>query len=897
MGRERKTSHGNSNTSGRSKLIAPPGTNLQKQSQIKSPTKFHPTSIAAHNDNKFLNRVPLSPVDKKQDVYFRIKREVDGSSCWRGDPIAPLQYKTDYGMSFEDPSKTIHEQHEFEHTQPPGAATERRSRQLGAVEKFMRIAQSRYGSVSKMFLVFKKVPGDYISFKEFHENISRRGMDNEFTKDYQQLVFNKFAKKVGTGDTMVPIDDLLEYVAEKSISADVPKRDSSEVTCALFERLAQIRQENKDRITKSKITSAVDLNLTKAWGDYNDIIPNQRVDEIVTELSKDNTAFQPEDEYTPDVTTNTKRAVSKKAMADKAFDDITQYVSSSSIDLARVPFLDSKTENLRNLKLQSNRIEKQLMGQANDGIIQDVLRLQVRNTLDRVYTPRQAKDLNETINESALDSKTLESYHNSIMHQLKIAANADLPLDERQAVFSSKKNGPGYDEFNELGSLFYDKRNGQLRQRPKSVQDLELLDKQFIDQLDIRDQPHKEWSGLTGYMAQKQERIAMAQENLNRIAAIPSAASICNKDITEMTKTMASDKFNPLSFPPKVKASPFAALSNNQVEAKEEIINSPSPSSRRERMVSPTSPKLKVNIEDTDRNRWIQDGHENLSMYQSRSAPELDVPQIKSNRSLRSPTTNDNTSSSPLRADSTVSFEDSMEDIPLDATTSTIIPVKSLSGRKMAPIPVMDWSRVGIGGDAIAADSPLYIDDKARFNSTSRSSFPALVYRSSQPVARAEEMISDAQAAVNKERKRFNAVKRRSDANKLITKNRLEFEEAKAGMLSLKRQLNSSYNMMRYQANGTINDLVKYKKQPMQVMSKKPNEKLSAKMWRGQIVLGKNDLSQPFKDRTEDRDFKTTYDSELGTSYGTTFHPHHDTHATNFHEFQDKHHHDWNVNL
>ena len=140
-------------------------------------------------------------------------------------------------------------------------------------------------------------------------------------------------------------------------------------------------------------------------------------------------------------------------------------------------------------------------------------------------------------------------------------------------------------------------------------------------------------------------------------------------------------------------------------------------------------------------------------------------------------------------------------------------------------------------------------------------------------------------------------MKRRSDSNKLITKNRLEFEEAKASMLSLKRQLNSSYNMMRYQANGTVNDLVKYKKQPMQNMSKKPNDKLSTKMWRGQIILGKNDLSKPFKDRKEDRDFKTTYDSELGVSYGAAFHPHHDTHATNFHEFQEKYHHDWDVNL
>ena len=66
MGRERKASHGNFNTSGRSKNIAPPGTNLQKP-----PTLYHPTSIAAHNENKFLNRVPLSPVDKKKDIYLQ----------------------------------------------------------------------------------------------------------------------------------------------------------------------------------------------------------------------------------------------------------------------------------------------------------------------------------------------------------------------------------------------------------------------------------------------------------------------------------------------------------------------------------------------------------------------------------------------------------------------------------------------------------------------------------------------------------------------------------------------------------------------------------------------------------------------------------------------------------
>jgi hypothetical protein len=187
----------------------------------------------------------------------------------------------------------------------------------------------------------------------------------------------------------------------------------------------------------------------------------------------------------------------------------------------------------------------------------------------------------------------------------------------------------------------------------------------------------------------------------------------------------------------------------------------------------------------------------------------------------------------------------------------------------------------------------MYMSVDERMLSTNATAYPTILYEPSKSPRRAVEMVSDAQAAVDKKRARFNAFKKRSDANKAITANRLEFEDYKRDMRARQRELNKAHDTIRYDADVMLLDLVRYKKQPMQRMSKKANAR-STGMWAGSVVIGNNDLRRPLEERPEDRDFKTTYDAEYDTR---DFHADHDHHYTSLAEFSEKHQTDFGVGL
>ena len=218
MGRDRKPQGGNFNKPASGRKGAPPGSGRSSSSATPiatSPVKFKPTSLVQTNQNKFLDLPPEVNKDTslENDVYTKKKRDVSGSSCWRGDPVSSTSYDSDYATCFRPPNMQEHYQPEFTIAKPPGVETERRSQQLGAMEKFMRVAKGRYGSVSKMFLVFKKTPGDFFTRQEFQDNINRRAMQVHFPASDQELVFDKFAKG---HDDLVGVDDILEYVTENA---------------------------------------------------------------------------------------------------------------------------------------------------------------------------------------------------------------------------------------------------------------------------------------------------------------------------------------------------------------------------------------------------------------------------------------------------------------------------------------------------------------------------------------------------------------------------------------------------------------------------------------------------------------------------------------------------------
>jgi hypothetical protein len=1030
MGRERKPHSGNFNTSARGRKDQAPG--AKSTSSIKSDgkapmKKFKPTSIAAHNTNKFLDLPPEKP--KQQiDAYEEKKRIVDGSSCWRGTPISPRIFETDYTQKFMPPTSQPFFQHEFKLTKPPGLETERRSKQLGAMEKFMRVAKNRYGSVSKMFLVFKKTPGDYFTLGEFKDNIDKRAMGTHFPTEDQELVYDKFRKDVGTGQDLVYVDDILEYVIENAYSADVPKRDSSEVTCALFESLAQARKEKRTFLTKNIIQTNLETNLTKAFGDdYSDMATQNQVDKMVDEIV---TTLVDKNDHVEESVSDAPIG-SKEYEADEKLDSVIRYLSTSSMDLTRVPFLDNKVQNLRYLKNQADAIKKMMRGNKkisnfsvgagessggttnNTPLLDTMTRQNVRNTMNIVFTPRLARDLNKTLSSHPIDMKTLHDYHEAMIEQTRISAGVNQSLDERNPR-NPKKTGPGYDEYNELGKPLWGRKMGTVDMQHKS--EIEAERAFGIEESDLYDQVEEVTIIEESAKGAKNRRIKESENKMKTLALLPIVATSHNIAIEKLGEALSgvgiakraedeafeeaatnlkavmntdhfkhgahgggiqvaadgydvsmlkedgshgkgamvvgshsvpSDLFNKV---PELHGEDATAWGGKvaegvvTVETKDysekshknhtmgqspirpsplhgpQITPIKAPSSLPP--VSPTrhsgsnSPHIHIPILTpgraakqalsaldeiqhthghqmgvTDMGNHAQRGiahskddaarlvaaHLGTAMHQ-----QIATPPLTGSRSERFLDTSDVYENGP-EPDSSMSCETKdkmMRSVTSARSTGNLYP----GGKRRYDTGKTDWSRVGYGGDAIPANSPMYLPTEDQMTSAYRRSYAALKYEPSRPPQRAQPTISDAQAAVDEKKERFNAFKARSDANKAITNHRLEYEETLREMRSAQKQLNQAHNQMRYQSEVFLLDLVRYKKEPMQRMSKKPNPKLSDKMWGGSVIIGANDRRLPKENRSEDRDFLTTYDADFlqAIKDRAHFHPHHDTHTTSY---------------
>lgn len=174
------------------------------------------------------------------------------------------------------------------------------------------------------------------------------------------------------------------------------------------------------------------------------------------------------------------------------------------------------------------------------------------------------------------------------------------------------------------------------------------------------------------------------------------------------------------------------------------------------------------------------------------------------------------------------------------------------------PTGVMDWHRVGHGGDVVTPRNVKGLSGgegeyRGRYHTTNGDYYPPLIYRPSMPVER--ELISDADARVAMKAERRRRRHLRLSENLAITQMRVERQRLESEVRETRRSQKVNDDMINYSTTVFLNDLKGFKKQPLQMMMKKPNLTKSDHIWGGNISrsgLGREAEEGP-------RDFTTTY--------------------------------------
>ena len=336
---------------------------------------------------------------------------VSGSATWGGAKVTARDFRSEHTFNYTDPNCRVTRDIVFEMKPPPGQDTARRANRDKAVQKFIELARSRYGSVGKMLVRFKLHPGHWVDFDEFSNNLRKRNIDKSFNEEEQKLFFEKFCdlktvRDRNPCDNLIAVDDILEYVSEKDSRGGL---NSSEIQYELFDRLSKLKKEAKLAGNKEIVSAQVRSNLTKMFGDdCHDIVPEEDVQAFVDDLfSTDGPAtgtggssillgassfincadVSSSDEkgvafsgtrrrgdwgYSPELVENLRRkgkldikslkapSSDKQACADEAFSDIVEYLTLSRVDLSLVPFLESRTSKLAATKKQIDQIEREI---------------------------------------------------------------------------------------------------------------------------------------------------------------------------------------------------------------------------------------------------------------------------------------------------------------------------------------------------------------------------------------------------------------------------------------------------------------------------------------------------------------------------------------------------------
>jgi hypothetical protein len=170
-----------------------------------------------------------------------------------------------------------------------------------------------------------------------------------------------------------------------------------------------------------------------------------------------------------------------------------------------------------------------------------------------------------------------------------------------------------------------------------------------------------------------------------------------------------------------------------------------------------------------------------------------------------------------------------------------------------------DWHRIGHGGDvltprnvkALNANEAEY---RGRYHTTNSDYYPPLIYEPSMPITRA--LVSDADAREEHKKSQRERRHRRKEENLSVTRERLQREELEKESREINWRQKVNDDMIKFCTTVFVNDLKSFRKQPLQMMMKKPSLTRSDHMWTG--TIGRDKVS-------EDRDFNTTYGASFET--------------------------------
>lgn len=169
----------------------------------------------------------------------------------------------------------------------------------------------------------------------------------------------------------------------------------------------------------------------------------------------------------------------------------------------------------------------------------------------------------------------------------------------------------------------------------------------------------------------------------------------------------------------------------------------------------------------------------------------------------------------------------------------------SVGGRRsLAQIP-MDWTRIGVGSNANYKSEEELMD---RYKTSHKDYYPPLKYEPSMPVSR--NLLSDADEAAAQRKDRLSRRRERYEANLDVTNTRIAYENQSEQMMKLRKSQSKNEDMMRYKTVMFLNDMQCFKRQPLQMMARKPDFNLAEKMWGGD--------DRPTNTK-ESRDFKSCY--------------------------------------
>jgi len=238
MGKERKAQTGATNIKG------------TPRDQALSKSQSLPIVLPMNPMEKTISGFISTRDNETITSYDKLKREVSGASTWGGKPITGRKFITEHEGMFRDPTTQQSNEH-LQFLKPlPGFETARKAQRDSAVLKLISLAKSkRFGTVSTMLQAFSYHPGSYIDYEDFSNHLRKRNIDENFGAHEQKLVFEKFDP--GKGEK-IAVDELLEYVAEKSLSESVQNRDELAVTADLLERLANAKKLAKLQGSRQK---------------------------------------------------------------------------------------------------------------------------------------------------------------------------------------------------------------------------------------------------------------------------------------------------------------------------------------------------------------------------------------------------------------------------------------------------------------------------------------------------------------------------------------------------------------------------------------------------------------------------------------------------------------------